>query len=104
MWIIAKDGFLSVVRDRNSAKRLLVQTRRREDLTSLFPEADVIESRDGDYPFRASLPEEEVAKTIAARLGAIDYGNFKDAIEDRDLSAFAHQVWCEGLRLQEDTD
>jgi len=101
MWIVANDSFLSIVRDRNSPRRLLVRARRRGDLVAVFPEAEVIESREGDYRFRAFLPEEEVAQAIAKRVGDIDYGNFRDSIEDRDLLAFAQQVWLEGLRLQE---
>ena len=104
MWIFASDSFLSIARDRNSPRRLLVQSRRREDLTAVFPDAEVIEGREGDYPFRASMPEEEVARAIADRVRTIDYGNLKDAIEDRDLSAFAHQVWYEGLRLQKGSE
>lgn len=65
-----------------------------------FPGVEVIEGREGDYPFRASLPEEDVVRAVVDRIRAIDYGNFKDSIEDRDLSAFVHQVWYDGLRLQ----
>lgn len=100
MWIFASDAFLSIVRDRNGPQRLLVQSRRREDLLAVFPEAEIIESHEGDYPFRASLPEQDVARAVAERVRTLDYGNLKDAIEDRALSAFAHQVWFEGLRLQ----
>jgi len=101
MWIFANDAFLSIVRDRDKPARLLVRARRREDLERIFPEAEVIESLEADYRFRAALPEETVAAAVENRVRAIDYGNFRDSIEDRDLSAFAHQVWLEGLRLRD---
>ncbi len=100
MWIFANDAFLAVVRDREKPGRLLVRARRREDIERVFPGAEVIESVQADYRFRVFLPEEEVVSALAARVRSIDYGNFKDSIEDRDLSAFAHRVWLEGLQLQ----
>ena len=104
MWIFANDSFLSVVRDREKPGRLLIRARRSGDIERLFPGADVIESREADYRFRTFVPEEAVVEAVAARFRAIDYGNFKDSIEDRDLSAFAHRVWLEGLQLQKADD
>lgn len=100
MWILLNDGFLSVVDKSMRNNHLLVRSRCREHLLAVFPKADVRESFNTDYRFRADIPRAEVAQVIAERISDIDYKNFKDSVKDRPLHDAYMACWNVLGRLQ----
>jgi len=101
MWIYTTDGFYSVVEDRNDPDCLWVRARVEGDLERLWPDADVLETPDADYRFRAALSRQEVAAGIAKSILEIDYSNYKDNITDRRRSHFYMRVWSVMAEMQE---
>lgn len=84
MWIFTSNSFLSVVADNKDVDgpRLLVRARRQGHIENVFPDADVQETPNADYAFRAWVPREDVAKAMVSEVSNLDYTNFKDSIDD----------------------
>ena len=100
MWIFMNDAFLSIVEPPNQSDVLLVRARVRGDLERVFPEAEVVETTERDYRFRTFLPRKQVADVISKQVMNIDYGNFKNSVnEDLRHDAYA-QVWEVMYKLQ----
>lgn len=93
MWIMRNDGFVSVVKDWNTADGLVARARRKEDLISLFPDKEVVELDFSDYKYRAFVSKKEYADAIHKRIMEIEYHNFKDSVPDEDLHNFYLGVW-----------
>ncbi len=104
MWVFLNKAFLSIVQDRNNDERLLVRGRLEGDIESVFEFADVEETPDADYRFRAFVPKDVVALALYAAVLNIDYPNFKGSIgrRDNDRHAAYMRVWSEMRRTQED--
>ena len=110
MWILATTGFYSIVQkpwDRAKGT-LTIRARVRRDLINLkeryLPSlADIIETEDSDYRYRATAPQDEVVQAMAKITADIDYDNFKDAVAARqgyERAAIYHDVWSDLYRLQ----
>jgi hypothetical protein len=87
MWLQTLAGFYSIVEKPEDASQdmLTVRARARADLDRLradyIPElGPTAHTLDSDYAFRARAPKAAVASGIARLVGAIRYGNFKDAV------------------------
>ena len=93
MWIFAKDGFLSIVQHSQHKSLLLVRSRFRGDIEELFQGAEVEETLDADYRYRAMLPKWSVAESIGRLVGSIDYPNFKGSLADQDRHDVYLRVW-----------
>ena len=93
MWIFQNDSFLSIVALRNKPGVLLVRARKAGDIEAIFPEAKSREGEGADYQFRADVPVGEVTEAMAERMLAIDYGNFKDSVEERGRHDAYFKVW-----------
>lgn len=93
MWICFNDAFLSIVAKDCPPDHLLVRARRKGDIERVFPGAKVKESGATDYRYRAVVPRAAVAKVAAERIMSIDYGNFKNSVEDDDLHAAYSRIW-----------
>lgn len=104
MWLYLNDAFLSMVSDRNDPDRLLVRARRKGDIEAVFPDAAVDHTPTHDYPYRARVERHEVAASIADRLAAIDYPNFKDSVRDPYRHAVYAQAWADSMRLSSRSD
>jgi len=102
MWICFNDAFLSIVSKGPDPDKLCVRGRRREHITNVFPEAEVIESNNTDYAFRAFIKREEVAEAVATRLKDINYDNFKNSTgkKDHDLAHAYSHIWGVMYNLQ----
>lgn len=100
MWICCNDAFVSIVRKDCPKGYLLVRARRRQDLETLFPDAEILEGAGTDYQFRAMIPQLEVVSVVSSRLLDIDYGNFKNSVDDEPLHAAYAGVWSVMARLQ----
>jgi hypothetical protein len=90
MWLITKNGFLSVVQNLDSRgpdDALLVRGRVRADLERFADFAArrgarpaVVESPDADYGFRLATSRGNLAAFLAAQVDALDYPNFKSEV------------------------
>jgi len=93
MWLCTNRGFLSIVVDPIGADLLLVRARRKGDIESLFPDADVRRTPGRDYLYRASIDRGVVSLVVAMAFLKIDYGNFKNSVKDRELHHAYAEVW-----------
>ncbi|WP_119336239.1 hypothetical protein [Hydrogenophilus thermoluteolus] len=85
----------------SAAAQLLVCARRKSDIKQVFPGHPIKETRHTDYRYRTTVPRHVVADTIANRILAIDYDNFKNSVEDHDLHAAYARVWGIMYALQQ---
>jgi len=94
VWIFTRDSFLSIVRDRTDPERMLVRAREAEDIRRIWPSADVTETPDADYRFRASIGRTDTANTIAALVSGITYTtDFKGGVREKDRHDAYFKVW-----------
>jgi len=93
MWVCLNNAFVSVVRDRNDPRNLLVRARRREHLERLFPGREIVEIPDADYRYRLFVPQEDFTRVVVQRIAAIDYDNFKNSVDDPELHALYERFW-----------
>ena len=116
MWIFTnisgtdRGAFLSIVaKDRDGkpsgagpAGELSVRARRKEDLTALFPGADVLDiGGAGDYQFRVFATRHEVSTLLCDLVEDMNYTNFKDSIcGDLSLKRKLMNIWDDMSLLQ----
>lgn len=108
MWTTTREGFLSLVQDRADRDVLQVRARVPEDITAMFPAAEVQTVPGADYRYRARVNRLEVANAIHAAIMAIDYdSHFKDvalaATTDQrpERAAAYYDAWRAFARLQD---
>ena len=102
MWLCLNDAFVSVVQDLNNKDNLLVRARDAESIPRLFGTfVEVIKHAGTDYLYRASIPKSIVASTIAYNIVGIDYGNFKNSVEDPQLRSVYGNFWDIMYKYQE---
>jgi hypothetical protein len=107
MWVFTTQGFYSVVAHRDDPDRVLVRARTRDDLEALraqIPDLEPFEDRDADYRWRAVVARGAWRRAVSEFAAAIDYGNFKNAVDNRqghERSALYGKVWSDLLPLQE---
>ncbi|HQG51842.1 MAG TPA: hypothetical protein PKZ95_10710 [Syntrophorhabdaceae bacterium] len=70
-----------------------MRARFKEHIKNLFPNIEVHESPDSDYRFRAFIPRRIVSRIIARNVDNIDYGNFKNSIDNRPYHDACLNVW-----------
>lgn len=99
MWIFLNDAFLSVVADRANPRNLLVRARVEGDIERCFI-APVTYTPKRDYPYRASVPREQVSAVMQTRIDAIDYSNFKMSVADEDRHFAYLNVWTVMVAFQ----
>ncbi len=104
MWIFLNDAMFSLVEDRKDKMKLVCRARIKGDIERVFPGADVKETTDSDYRFRAWLDRDMVATQIAQEVKRINYDNFKNSIpkEDKKRHDAYLGVWAVMNRLQEE--
>lgn len=100
MWLFLRSSFLSIVDKSDQPGCLLVRARVQGDIERVFPRIKVRAGVGTDYPFRADVPRPAVAAAVAAAVEAIDYGNFKAAVPERDRHDAYLGVWGVMHRLQ----
>lgn len=109
-WFVTTIGFFSVVEKPEDADRgtLTIRSRVRSDLENLRDRylpgmGEISESTGSDYRFRAIAPREAVSEAMAKLVAGIDYGNFKDAVAQRQgygrAQVYGH-VWGQLYHLQ----
>jgi hypothetical protein len=101
MWLFTVDGFLSIVDKDCEPHQLLVRARVRGDIERAFPDARVTETRKADYRYRAVINRNALANYLRRQVQTLDYGNFKNVIDDHDRHETYMQVWSAMHRMQE---
>lgn len=100
MWICLKDAFFSIVDKHCARHQLLVRARRHGDIERVFG-VRATRTEDADYLYRAVLSRNSVEQAMVRELRAINYGNFKSAVDDDDLHNAYLRVWSAMMPLQE---
>ena len=103
MWLFTSKSFLSVVSDKENptGDRLLVRSRILGDIEEVFPGADVMETPNADYRFRAWLPRSRVTEALCQYIEKLDYTNFKNSVEDQNRIRPLMRVWRTKYEHQE---
>lgn len=108
MWLFCKSGFFSAVRHSKKAQTIHLRARFEGDLQRLFKthnvKAKVTYTPNNDYAYRADIPLQTWAEIAATEAADIDYGNFKNAVNDGTVRDEAYMnVWC-AMRSGQNTD
>lgn len=113
MWLQTKFGFYSVVEHTDDVHTVLIRARAREDLDNLCDLADSVRrdyskgeavgidhsaiqfTPNADYAYRIICPRQSWMEVSLRLMTEIDYGNFKNAVSERDpeRSHLYHRVW-----------
>lgn len=104
MWLFTSKTFLSVVADKDQpdGPKLLVRSRVQGDIEEIFPNADVNETPQDDYRFRAWIAREEVAQAVSRYVDELSYPNFKNSVTDKQRLNPLMKVWQTMYNHQED--
>ena len=109
MWIIAKDGFVSLVEHDTDPNLMRVRARRREHLANTFElgDADIIDlgTDAPDYRWHADIPRLNVAQVMYEAVMDIDYtSHVKENVAGNDPVMYAAMLACWNAlhRLQKD--
>ena len=102
MWVVLNKSFLSIVKNRNNEKQLLVRARVNGDIEKVFETADVFQDANADYKYRAYIEKEIVAIAISKEIINIDYDNFKNSVSknDNERKNSYMNVWSALYKLQ----
>ena len=94
MWVLTNHGFYSIVKilDTNP-EEFWIRSRRKEHLTTYFSEERIIHTHATDYQYRVTINKEELIDIFNHLPQEIDYTNFKDSIQDKELKDAALYVW-----------
>ena len=63
------------------------------DIEEVFPDANVMETPNADYRFRAWVSREKVNNAISKYVQNLDYVNFKNSVEDQARIRPLMRVW-----------
>jgi hypothetical protein len=88
MWLLTPDGFYSIVQ-KQGEDDLCIRTRDAGDLDRLRERylptlTETLETRRGDYRYRAWISRDALAEGLAAIARDLDYDNFKSEVARRD--------------------
>ena len=72
-----KPDFFSIVEHREQVDLMIVRARRAAHLQSLFPGAEVLETKNADYRFGAFIHRDRVKDALAATVDELNYSNFQ---------------------------
>ncbi len=100
MWLFLSNAYLSIVDKGGDGSTLLVRARRAGDIERVFLEAKVQTCGGTDYRYRARVDRERVAQVIADSVRSIEYGNFKDTVQEADRHDAYLDVWGAMYRFQ----
>lgn len=100
MWIMTPTSFLSVVHKDCAPDELLVRSRMKGHIEAVFPGANVTESTNTDYRYRAVLPRAVVAKALADQAMNLQYNNYKNTVKNSRFHDALASVWSIMARLQ----
>lgn len=113
MWLFAREGFVSVVKDRYCKDgEVVVRARVREDLVSILeklgghkPFPEILEFDHADYRFRAIVDQHDFMIAVSRLVLEINYSNFKNVAAPLPGDRARHEAymgcWVEMNRLQD---
>lgn len=103
MWICFNNAFISAVQDERHPDLLKVRARSKVHLERLFPDRkkDIITSPNADYRWRIFVDKTEFAHMVAMKIMNLDYGNFKDSVEENDLHDMYALWWGDHFKFQD---
>lgn len=102
MWVALTEGWLSIVAHRDKPDHLLVRARNPKHIRRAFPDEEMYTNADADYPFRADVLREDVARFLVRRLELMTYDNFKNTIKEDAYHDAALDVWRTMYRYGEE--
>jgi hypothetical protein len=108
MWIVSREGFISVVQHKDDPSKFRVRARRLEHLLSTFAQftsLDVIDfgPNASDYRYHLDVDREVLAAEMLSMLNDIDYeSHAKEAMagDDQDMHWALMGCWRELHKLQ----
>lgn len=101
MWLMLNTAFVSIVKKDCAADELMIRARRKGDIERIFPDAKVTRYTKSDYLYRAPVKTSVVIEAMKREVEAIDYSNFKDSVDDKDLHDAYLDVWHVMAETQE---
>lgn len=107
MWIFTETGFVSAVQKDDNKEVLTVRSRDRKSLESLADQtgAEIAQSPDADYPYRAFVSQEAFAAWASEQAKTIQYSNFKNRVAKTrgyDFVEALHNVWVAMLEVEDE--
>lgn len=105
MWIFCNDCFVSAVQHNDDPNLLVVRARVTGHIEAFFSKREkpitVERHEDRDYLYRTVVTKDHFADVLRDHAVDIDYGNFKDSIEDDAYHSACSRVWSIMNGLQE---
>lgn len=95
MWVFTNKAFVSIVEHPAEAELLCVRARFPGHIEAAFPEAEVKETPEGDYRYRAVVARDKVARWLMREAQDVRYGNFKQSIGENFYHDVCLSVWTE---------
>jgi hypothetical protein len=97
MWIYTKQGYVSIVQDRDDKDKLWVRARKPEPLIHMFGEFPKY-TLNSDYMYRHLATRTQVSEILSHMIYEdIDYPNFKESINEPLYACMLHDIWAIGL-------
>ena len=103
MWVMTRDGFVSVVKLHDikdadtghniEADALMVRSRKKSHLTKMFPNNEIHYTPHRDYAYRTFISKYEVGDWLTEQVLDIDYDNFKNSVYDKDYKKGLGDCW-----------
>jgi hypothetical protein len=100
MWICFNNAFISAVESDDDPNVLKVRARKREHLETLFPGKKIYWSKETDYAYRVFVGRKAFTNMVSNRISEIDYSNFKDSVDDKELHDLYADFWTLHYRYQ----
>jgi hypothetical protein len=99
MWIISRDGFVSLVQHKDDPNLIRARARRREHLTDTFglDDEDIIDLGVGapDYRWHADVPRVDVAEAMVDEVAELDYtSHVKESVSGKDQDMYRAMLKC----------
>ena len=90
--ITTTKGFFSIIKYDRDTSHFVVRSRVAGDIEAMWPNARVHHLPERDYRYRARIPRWDVIEAMEEAIQAIDYSNFKCAVEDK--RRLPYYLWC----------
>lgn len=110
MWIFTKQGFFSIVQDKNDENYLIVRARVKGDIETLMNNNAALlngypieEDAGSDYRYRVRMERDVAEDFLLSAVQEIDYTNYKAAVHTVDdrRSIYYGMIWSIMADMQE---
>lgn len=93
MWIFTNRGFISAVKSDEQPDTMIIRARNKAHLTALLPEFEPVTMPGHDYARRVFISTARFGELMTELAASIDYGNFKNSIQDDVYHHACSDVW-----------